>query len=250
MVSGLALALSGCSSDQLPRLGMPSPITNQGPRVLSLWQGSWIAALAVGFGVWGLIIAACILYRKRSTELPPQTRYNLPVEILYTIVPFIIIAVLFYFTARDESIETRLSDHPDHTVNVVGRQWSWSFNYLDGKAYEAGTPGQPPTLWLPQGESVRFELTSPDVNHSFWVPAFLFKMDVIPGRVNTFEVTPTKLGTFAGKCAELCGVDHSRMLFYTKIVTPDQWQQHMSQLRSQGNTGKLPSGVTGPQAAE
>jgi cytochrome c oxidase subunit II len=95
-----------------------------------------------------------------------------------------------------------------------------------------GTPGEPPTLYLPQGESVQFRLESNDVIHSFWVPAFLFKMDVIPGRVNTFEITPKQLGRFRGRCAELCGQDHARMLFNVKVVTPAEYQDYLSRLET------------------
>jgi cytochrome c oxidase subunit II len=243
-LAGLALILTGCSSEELPRLGLPEPITREGAVTLSLWQGSWIAALAVGAVVWGLIIAAPIVYRKRAERLPPQVRYNLPIEVLYTIVPFIIIAVLFFFTARDESDILALRDNPDQTINVVGRQWSWTFNYVDEDVYEAGTPGKPPTLYLPQGQRVRFQLTSPDVIHSFWVPPFLFKMDVIPGRQNEFEVTAEKTGRFAGKCAELCGYDHSRMLFYAEVVSPEEFDQEMAELRERDQTGLIEVRVT------
>jgi cytochrome c oxidase subunit II len=242
---GLVLATTaGCSSQELPRLGMPTPATEEGDRILSLWQGSWIAALAVGALVWGLIIWTAIFHRRsrHGIAIPPQTRYNVPIEVLYTVVPFIIIAVLFYFTARDQTELLKLKN-PDETVNVVGRQWSWSFNYTNAGVWDAGTPGNPPTLYLPHNERVRFTLTSPDVIHSFWVPKFVFKLDVIPGRINTFELTPNKTGTFAGKCAELCGVDHSRMLFNVKVVSPAEYQAHMADLRARGQTGALPNGV-------
>jgi cytochrome c oxidase subunit 2 len=229
---------------------MPDPATVNAERILALWQGSWAAALATGAIVWGLIIWSVIFHRKRSDELPVQTRYNVPIEVLYTVVPFIIIAVLFYFTARDETKILELSENPDNTINVVGRQWSWTFNYLDESVWDAGTPADPPTLVLPEGESVRFELTSPDVIHSFWVPAFLFKMDVVPGRVNVFEITPSKQGRFVGKCAELCGVDHSRMLFNVEVVSSDAYDEHIERLKDAGQTGNLPKGITGNGSAE
>ena len=243
---GLVLAAStGCASEDLPRLGMPTPATEQGRQVLSLWQGSWIAAFGVGAVVWGLIIWSAIFHRRRrhGQEIPPQTRYNVPIEALYTLVPFVIIAVLFYFTVRDENELMRHEKNPDETINVVGRQWSWSFNYVDADVWDAGTPAAPPTLYLPKDERVRFTLTSPDVIHSFWVPQFLFKQDVIPGRVNSFELTPTKEGTFAGRCAELCGVDHSRMLFNVKVVSPSEYESHLAELKAKGQTGVLPNGV-------
>jgi cytochrome c oxidase subunit 2 len=246
VVGGVMLTATGCSTEDMPRLGMPIPATDQARRILHLWQGSWIAALSVGALVWGLIVWSIIFYRRRSAELPPQVRFNLPIEALYTAVPFVIISVLFYFVARDETKLLEIPDRPDQTINVVGRQWNWSFNYLDQDVWDAGTPAQPVTLYLPKGETILFELTSPDVIHSFWVPNFLFKMDVIPGRVNKFALTPSREGRFAGRCAELCGVDHSRMQFSVQVVSRDVFDQKMAELRAAGQTGSLPRGITEP----
>ncbi|WP_046727397.1 cytochrome c oxidase subunit II [Streptomyces humi] len=285
MTAGLVLATAtGCTYKDFPRLGMPTPTTEEAPRILSLWQGSWAAALAVGVLVWGLIIWSAIFHRRSRTkiEVPAQTRYNMPIEALYTVVPLIIVSVLFYFTARDETKLLSLTDKkPDVTVNVVGFQWSWGFNYITpvdgvsgdaktdanlsaipnrfkdafpanaGGVYDVGTPGTKnpqtgnpgPTLWLPKGETVRFVLTSRDVIHSFWVVPFLMKMDVIPGHTNAFQVTPNQEGTFLGKCAELCGVDHSRMLFNVKVVSPERYQQHLKDLAKKGQTGYIPAGI-------
>jgi cytochrome c oxidase subunit 2 len=146
------------------------------------------------------------------------------------------------FTFRDQTTLTALTDRPTQTVGVVGFRWSWTFNYLDEDVYDVGTPGTRPVLYLPIDETVRFELTSPDVIHSFWVPSFLHKMDVIPGRVNKFELTPNELGTFAGKCAELCGADHARMLFDVKVVSRAEFEDYMQKLRDAGQIGALESG--------
>lgn len=285
LTAGLILATAtGCTYKDFPRLGMPTPVTEEAPRILSLWQGSWAAALITGVLVWGLIIWSVIFHRRSRTkvEVPPQTRYNMPIEALYTVVPLIIVSVLFYFTARDESKLLHLDEKPAHTVNVVGYQWSWGFNYIEdvpgsdkgeaktskeleaipdkfrdafpsnaGGVYDVGTPGQRnpqngnpgPTLWLPKGEKVRFVLTSRDVIHSFWVVPFLMKQDVIPGHTNAFEVTPNKEGTFMGKCAELCGVDHSRMLFNVKVVSPERYQKHLEDLVKKNQTGYIPAGI-------
>jgi cytochrome c oxidase subunit 2 len=219
----LLVALTGCSTKRIPSFGFPHPITAQGHRVLALWKGSSVAALAVGIVVWGLILFCVVAFRKRNDQLPPQVHYNIPIEILYTVLPFVMIAVLFYFTAVDENYENKLSKHPDMVVNVVGYQWAWQFNYVDGPAAGLeihGRPGQFPQLVLPVGEKIQFVLTSPDVIHAFWVPDFLFKRDVIPGRVNRFEITIDKTGNFKGACTELCGVDHDRMLFTLRTVSP------------------------------
>ncbi len=236
VVAVAALALSGCASEDLPRFGMPKPATDSGNRILFLWQGSWVAALIVGVFVWALIFYALIRFRRRGDSLPVQSRYNIPIEVLYTLVPLIIVAVLFVFTVRDQNQIMKLTSNPAHTVHVNGIRWSWQFTYDDaGKAPEStvtGTIARPPTLVLPKGEKVRFVLTSQDVDHSFWVPAFLFKMDLIPGRVNQFEVTPTREGEFAGRCAELCGTYHSRMLFTVKVVSPDAYRAYLENLKA------------------
>jgi cytochrome c oxidase subunit 2 len=101
---------------------------------------------------------------------------------------------------------------------------------------------QIPTLVLPVDEKVRFELTSPDVIHSFWVPSFLFKMDIIPGKTNVFELTPDRIGTFAGKCAELCGTYHSQMLFNVKVVERAEFNNYVAGLRAAGQSGSIQTG--------
>jgi cytochrome c oxidase subunit 2 len=235
----MLLALTGCTNNTFTRLGFPDPVTEQGKITLSLWQGSWIAGLLVGCVVWGLILWAVIFHRKRGDKLPPQVRYNMPIEILYTIVPFVLIAVLFYYTAKDENTIDATSARPAVTVNVVGFQWSWEFDYPQYGVKENGymwEEGPLPVMEIPVGETVRFNLTSPDVVHAFWVPEFLFKRDVIPGHPNHFEITATQTGTFTGHCSELCGVYHSRMLFTLKIVTHAEFQQWIAQQQAIQNT--------------
>jgi cytochrome c oxidase subunit 2 len=235
----MLLALTGCTNNTFTRLGFPDPVTEQGKITLSLWQGSWIAGLLVGCVVWGLIIWAAIFHRKRGDKLPPQVRYNMPIEILYTIVPFVLIAVLFYYTAKDENAIDATSARPAVTVNVVGFQWSWEFDYPQYGVKENGYmwgEGPLPVMEIPVGETVRFNLTSPDVVHAFWVPEFLFKRDVIPAHPNHFEITATQTGTFTGHCSELCGVYHSRMLFTLKIVTHAQFQQWIAQQQAVQST--------------
>jgi cytochrome c oxidase subunit 2 len=255
------MVLSGCSKE-VERGWLPSTVgtTNQTGRIMSLWNGSWIAALLVGVLVWGLILWAALAYRRRrdDTGFPAQIRYNIPLEILYTVLPLIMIAVLFFFTARDESAIADVSAKPDLTINVVGKQWAWDFNYLQQggqqlNVYEPGVQGnltgrpgvesQLPTLYLPVGRRIEFQLTSRDVNHSFWIPAFLYKMDVIAGVRNKFQVVPERIGDYRGKCAELCGEFHSEMLFNVKVVSQADFDAHMSQLRAQGNVGVLDSNL-------
>ncbi len=244
------LALSGCAG-RVQDGFLPRAVTEGGERVTSLWNGAWIAALVVGVITWGLILWCVVAYRRKKddTTLPVQLRYNVPMEILYTVVPVFMIAVLFYYTARDEAALLDTSKPADVVVNVVGKKWSWDFNYVNEQTYEAGTQaeltGKPgvekslPTLYLPVNKRTEFVLTSRDVNHSFWVPAFLQKLDLIPGRVNKFQVVPTETGEFKGKCAELCGAYHSQMLFNVKVVDEATYEAHIADLKAQGNTGQL-----------
>ena len=241
-VTAIGLIASGCTANEAFFFDLPEPSTAEGPIVQNLWNGSWIAAWIVGVITWGLMIFAAVAYRRRKNAgVPVQTRYNIPLEALYTIVPLIMILGLFVFTVRDQTELIAVEDDQQQTVNVVGFRWSWTFNYLDEDVSEVGTPGVPPTLVLPVDEKIQFELSSPDVIHSFWVPNWLFKMDVIPGKVNVFQVTPNKTGTFVGRCAELCGVDHARMLFNVDVVERAEYDEYIASLRAKGQTGKLQS---------
>ena len=248
-------ALTGCASGELRGNAstgwLPPAVTEGGEVVTNLWIGTWIAGLAVGVLVWGLIAWCVVAYRrhKDDNELPVQLRYNIPIEILYTVVPIFMVVVLFYYTARDEATLLDTSQDPDVTVNVVGKQWSWDFNYLEDDVHEVGAQailtGEPgaeetiPTLYIPVNKRVEFQLTANDVIHSFWVPAFLQKLDMIPGRVNRFQVVPTQEGTFKGKCAELCGAYHSNMLFNVAVVSRAEYDKHINDLRAAGQTGML-----------
>lgn len=252
VLGGVALLATGCSQQELEawqRGGFPEPATEQAPIILQQWQYSWIAALAVGVLVWGLIIIAVVAFRRRGDRAPDQTKYNVPIEILYTVAPLLMILTMFFFTARDQAELQKVSDNPDVTVNVVGFKWNWTFNYLDQDVYSVGTPEQRSELVLPVNKSVKFELTSPDVIHSFWIPNFLYKMDVFPGRKNVFEVTPNKVGVYAGRCAELCGVDHSQMLFTVRVVPQEEFDAWVAGLKAKGQTGKLESGRTNDAGA-
>jgi cytochrome c oxidase subunit II len=252
----LVLTLSGCSEKdrhEWSNLALPDPATAQGEHIFSLWRWAWVAALLTGAVVWGLIFYASWRFRRRSDdEVPVQTRYNLPLEIFYTVAPIIMVVVFFVHTERTQNAVLEDVKNPDVTIYVVGQQWSWTFNYMPGGIvdtsgnqvlYSVGEAGNPPTLYLPVGETVEFKLHSPDVIHDFGVPGFLEKQDVIPGPAdqdNHFQVKPIVTGDYRGKCYELCGVYHSRMLFNVKIVSESDFQSYLQQLQSQGNTSDQP----------
>jgi cytochrome c oxidase subunit 2 len=252
---GISIILAGCTQAQLQGwLPGDAETTNHTGRVIGLWTTSWIVLLAVGVVTWGLIIWAAVVYRRRKgqTALPVQLRYNLPIEIFYTIVPLILVLGFFAFTARDQAaIEAKPAGEADVKIEVFGKQWGWDFNYLNENVYSAGIQAQVidedgsvdmeelPVLYLPVDQTVEVNIESRDVIHSFWVIDFLYKKDMIPGKTNYMYFTPTKIGTYAGKCAELCGAYHSLMLFEVKVVSQDDYDAYIETQRAAGFEGRL-----------
>ncbi|MCW2633977.1 MAG: cytochrome c oxidase, subunit [Blastococcus sp.] len=239
------LTLTGCNmpNNEFWRFGWPEGITDRSQDMRELWTGSVIAALIVGILVWGLILYSVVRHRKRGDELPKHTAYNLPLEIAYTILPFIIIAGLFFFTVTVQNKVQDRSENPDETIAVNAFKWNWQFVYPettgpDGQPVNTvGTSTEIPILVLPTDRTIRFEVASADVIHSFWVPEFLFKLDVIPGnengRDNVFEVTVQKEGAYVGRCAELCGTYHAYMNFEVRAVSGDDYDAYL-QAREDG----------------
>jgi cytochrome c oxidase subunit II len=219
-----AVASAGCSS----RGGAPDPVTTQGRDVLGLWRILLGAAIAVGALVVALILWSVVRYRRprgaAPGDLPKQTRANVPLEVFYTTVPLIIVAVLFGLSMRTQHRVTKLTASPDLGVEVTGFQWGWRFRYPVQGVTVVGDANKPPTLVLPVGARVRLRLIAADVVHSFFVPQFLVKRDMIPGVDNQLEVRPTQVGHYGGVCAEFCGLDHTRMTFSVEVVTPQQFQ--------------------------
>jgi cytochrome c oxidase subunit 2 len=219
------VVLSGCSLE----FGGGRGATRQGRDIFGLWQGSVIVAIFVAGLVWGLILFAILRYRRRNDELPNQTQYILKLEIFYTIVPVIIVAVLFAFAYRTQTDVDALTSDPAVTIDVEGFQWQWQFRYRDDDLTVTGLPGEEPTMVLPVDRTARLTLKSNDVIHSFFVPRFLFKRDVIPGVNNKFDLTPEEKGTFTGRCAEFCGLDHAIMTFRVKVVSMADYRAWVSE---------------------
>ena len=230
----LTVTLAGCSTEEALRFGWPEGVTPQAKEMRELWTWSVIAALVVGVMVWGLMFWVIVRYRKRGDELPVQTRFNLPLEVLYTIAPILIVCVLFYYTAVTQVYVNKEIEKPDVTVSVIGFKWNWIFAYPDaigpdGRAVQTvGSSEEIPILVLPTGKRIRFQESSNDVIHSFWVPEMLFKRDVIPGRTNSFEISSIdRTGAFVGRCAELCGTYHSNMNFEVRAVSPEDYEKYI-----------------------
>ncbi|MDT0184145.1 cytochrome c oxidase subunit II [Microbacterium sp. ARD31] len=255
-----AVALAGCTPTELNGY-LPGfvegaePTTNRTEMVSGLWTTSWIVLLVVGVITWGLMGWAAIAYRRRKgqTGLPVQLRYNMPIEIFYTVVPLILVVGFFAFTARDQTILETQYDDPDVSITAIGKQWAWDFQYNgeseDDTVWSMGVQAQTdergdiiselPTLYLPVDQTVQIKLQSRDVIHSFWIIDFLYKKDMYIGKDNYWSFTPTREGSYAGKCAELCGEYHSMMLFNVEVVSEAEYEDYLASLEAAGQTGDI-----------
>ncbi|KGA20419.1 hypothetical protein GM50_1680 [freshwater metagenome] len=234
ITASLLLTLTGCS--QVSGLGFAEGVSSVNDISLSLWQGSWIAGGVVGVITLILILWPAVFHRAHASkgEFPKQTQYNIPVEVVYTVIPFIIVAVLFYFTAVKQEEIVAKSPTVAHEITVNAFQWSWQFSYPEAgeKAVVTGTPDKPPTLVVPVSERVRYKIIANDVVHGFWIPAFMIQMQNIPGVTNSLEFTANKIGEYPGRCNILCGRNHAQMLFTVKVVSQADYQQYLETLKA------------------
>ncbi|MFT3715501.1 MAG: cytochrome c oxidase subunit II [Gordonia sp. (in: high G+C Gram-positive bacteria)] len=289
----IALLASGCSADEAMRFGWPEGITPEGHDMRVFWQWACIAALVMGTFVWGLIFWTITFHRRKKNataeeEFPRQTAYNVPLELVYTAVPFILIAILFYFTVMVQTTVEKKEPNPPVAIDVTAFQWNWKFGYnsvrtqdgqqlIDSKDskkggpfdlqipeyYEhdgeqkvkplpaggrsddvrdyltfdkietLGTSSEVPVLVLPTNTRIQFNLASADVIHSFWVPEFVFKRDVMPfpeanHQDPVFQISSIdREGAFVGRCAEMCGTYHAMMNFEVRAVSPQVFEQYI-----------------------
>jgi cytochrome c oxidase subunit 2 len=247
-IAVVALLTTGCSVEEVLRFGWPVGVTPQAESMREFWTWAAVTALVVGAITWGAMFWAMAFHRKRKgdEEVPRQTQYNLPVEIVFTIVPTIIVAVLFAFTVQVQNNVMAQDPDPDLKVNITAFQWNWQFTYPDtntpagAPVTTIGTPDTIPLLVLPTNQSIEFTQRSNDVIHSFWVPDFLFKRDVFPMPEKNDQEYIWRIeqidreGAFVGRCAELCGAYHAVMNFEVRALNPDLFNRYL-QLRQQVN---------------
>jgi cytochrome c oxidase subunit 2 len=236
----------------------PPAITDRAVRIRELYDLVFYIAAVIFFVVEGLIIWSVIRYRRKEgdDELPPQTHGNAVAEVVWTVVPTVIVVILFAASWATLNTVEATSPQPQLKVRAVAAQFLWTFDYLPadyqpGKdaepLYTVTTPeGQTPEeggFVLPTGRTIHLYLESPDVIHAFYVPQFLFKRDVVPGRVNSFEFTLNESdanNTFHGQCAELCGVSHNAMHFDVHAMTGAEFDGWLESSIAQANASPPP----------
>ena len=225
-----------------------------------------MAAIVVGVIVGALILWAVFRYRRRSDDMPRQFQYHIPLEITYTVIPVIIVLILFGFTFVTENSIGALpanGSQPAERVTVTAFQWGWKFEYSNHHSYVLGVQRQDPdpvglngktcpqsaadpndclgpVLVLPANQATEISLVSRDVIHGFYIPAFNFNRYAQPGIRNAFVFTPTHTGVYRAQCNQLCGLYHSQMYFHVVVLPPAQFRQWI-----QGNQ-PVPDGVTAP----
>lgn len=230
LFGGIALLAVGC---------LPAARTTQAEAVSALWTQFMIAALIVGALVWGLITVAILRYRRRPGDerrIPPQIGHVTWLEVVWTVGPIATILVLFALTLGTLGRVDAIAASPPVTVNVTAFRWQWRFDYPGTNVSIVGGPATPAEMVVPVGEPVHIVLNAVDVDHSFYVPAFLFKRDAIPGRPNQFDLTITEPGTYAGQCAEFCGVFHDRMTLTVRAVTRPDFDAWLAQAQTAGSS--------------
>lgn len=217
--------------------GSTSGVTTQSHWNRVLWHWSYYFAIPIGALVVLLIAWALFRYRDRGDDeegrprrIPGQFQYHIPLEATYTILPLIVVAVIFGLLFTAENHVDSVSKNPDVKITVDGFQWGWRFVYPNGHS-QVGTGDYSnindntglPVLVMPSNETVQLHVVSLDVVHTFYVPEFLFNRDLIPGIDNTFDLNVTKPGLYPGQCNNICGQYHAYMRFLVDVMSPTDY---------------------------
>jgi cytochrome c oxidase subunit 2 len=224
---GLAyIAAGGDPGALLGSFYPPEGVTRQGIEIRELYDIVFIFAAAIFILLEGLIIWTVIRYRRKpgQTELPPQVHGNNVLEVIWTVVPAVIVGLLFVLSVRTLDTVNAVVPDPAVKITATASRFAWQFEYQDQAGAPLFTAFSP--MVVPVGERVQMTLYSPDVIHAFYVPQFLFKKDIVPGHTNRFDFTvdPADVGqTFSGQCAELCGTGHWTMVFEVQAVSADEY---------------------------
>ncbi len=277
-LAGCAPTDQSASGDAPPGFFPPVSPTAQGDLVNEIYPVVLAIAIFVFVLVEGLLLLA-ILRRRRGETLPPQIHGSNRLELIWTIIPLITVLILFVMSsaalasieapgegtgstadespaanapARSGAPATGASSEPAASgvdpadtaqviVDVTGFQWQWTFGYAREDLSFTGLGTDGPTMVVPTNERIRIRLEAADVIHSFYVPQFLFKRDVIPGRTNEIEFTIEEPGVYTGQCAEFCGLAHADMFFQIRAVPRAEYDAWVTEEQAKANATPAPA---------
>ena len=228
-LAALVLVAAGCT---------PQSVPEEGRAVYGLYNVFMYIAAVVFVVVSGLVIWSVVRYRRRDDELPKQTHGNNRLELLWTLIPTVIVLALFAFTLVAQNKVLDKSGQADVNVTVTAFQWSWRFTYEGTGAEVLGTPEHIPEMVVPVGQTIRVKLLSADVVHSFYVPQTLFKRQAIPGTENVFDLNFEKVGLYHGQCTQFCGLQHPDMVFRVRVVSQGEYQSWLAAETRRGAAGQ------------
>jgi cytochrome c oxidase subunit II len=228
-LAGIGLTAVGCA---------PTSVTEQGKAIRHDYNVFLYLAAVVFVVVSGLLVWSMLRYRRRNDELPTQTHGNNALELTWTLIPTVLVLVLFVVTIQAQNKATKPAARPALTVDVTAFQWSWRFAYEHTPVTVVGGPGNIPELLVPVGQPVRIKLITADVVHSFYVPQALFKRQAIPGITNEFDLTFDKVGLYHGQCTQFCGLAHADMVFRVRVVNQGEYRQWLATAVRAGTLGQ------------
>ena len=262
------LTLIAASMSSMPAwadwaINMPKGVTDISHKVYDMHMlAFWIMCL-VALGVFGAMFISILKHRKSKGAKPADFHESVAVEVVWTILPFVILIILALPAARTLIVQEDDSN-AEMTVKITGYQWKWQYEYPDSGVSFFSTLSEdsrdarrlnsgidPETvenylldvdnpLVIPVDTKVRLLLTANDVLHSWWVPDFAIKKDAIPGFINTMWTKVNETGTYRGQCTELCGRDHGFMPVVVEVVEKAEFNQWLAaQIEAQKDTGQL-----------
>ena len=227
LLAPLAMVLAGCSPDRYPQTAL-RPLSDFARIGDDVQTTTFWWALAVFILVEGALLYAILRFKGRPDDAePPQIHGNTTIEIIWTVIPAIILAFIAVPTVKG-IFQTNINPPGDALkIEVVGHQWWWEFRYPD---YNVTTANE---LHIPVGQAINLRMGTTDVVHSFWPPRFAGKRDVFPNRETRLWFKAEQTGFYSGQCAEFCGTQHGRMSFHVRASTPEEfqaWLKHMQTL--------------------
>ena len=231
------------------------PQTEKAEDIQWLYRLIFWLALIVFVGVQTAIVYTVLKFRRRSDVRPPQIHGSRTAEMAWTIIPAVVLLLLFIPTAQTIFKHAAAEETADFEVDVYGKQWWWEVHYPDIPLDEANPDAGPLVtaneILLPEGANVVFNLRSNNVIHSFWVPQLSGKRDVIPGHDNRLQFTADRVGEYFGECAEFCGGAHAWMRFKVLVVPQeefDAWVDAMRQPPTTDGNPETPDVIEAPAA--